>query len=110
LVPAVECLGNDPKRLDNVLSLLREPFQVRRDEGTWIVDFTGEQHASLVLAEVEVGPRHSGVPEYFRESCSVPRGVLANVHDGEVEPEDLGQADSIVEITVGDQICTLGAQ
>ena len=40
----------------------------------------------------------------------MPRGVLANVHDGEMEPEDLGQDGYIVEITVGDQIRALAAQ
>ena len=40
----------------------------------------------------------------------MPRGVLANVHDGKMEPEDLGETDDVAEITIGDQIRALTAQ
>ena len=107
---AVERLGDDPERLDDVLGLLGEPSEADRDEGAWIVDLTGEQRASLVLVEVEIGGGYSGVPKNLSQSGGVPRGVLANVHDGEMEPEDLGETDHIAEITVGDQIRALSAQ
>jgi hypothetical protein len=63
-----------------------------------------------VLVEVEVGGGYFSVPEYFGQSGGMPRGVLTNIHDGKMEPEDLGQTDHIVEITVGDQVSALTAQ
>jgi hypothetical protein len=51
-MPAVERLGDDPERPDDVLRLLGKTFQTDWDEGTWIADLAGKQRASLVLIQV----------------------------------------------------------
>ena len=89
-MPSINRLGNGPERTDDVLGLLGKAFQADRDEGTRIFDLAAEQCASLVLIEVEIGVGRSGVPKYFCQSRGVPRSVLANIHDGEMESKDLG--------------------
>src|SRR5215213_1941674 len=107
---SAERLGNDPKGADNILGLLSKPFQADRNERTRIFDLASKQCASLTLTEVEIGAGYSGLAQDLCQGCSMPRGVLANIHDGEMEPEDLGEPDDVVQVTVSYQMCTLVPQ
>jgi hypothetical protein len=48
-----------------------------------------------MLTGIEVDVGNSGLPKNLCQRRGVPRGVLTNIHDGEMEPEDLRESDDV---------------
>ena len=62
-----------------------------------------------MLVEVEVGVSYPSVPENLGQRRRAARRARESM-TARWKPEDLGETDHVVEITVGDQSSALGAQ
>src|ERR1700704_1611915 len=99
-------IRGDAKYLELGARLFRV-LEVRRAQRSGTRKLTREQSHALALLQRGVVGRRAGAREQFGDDPLVDVGVLTQVEDSQMEPEDIDGADERGEAPLGERQCSV---